>query len=220
MLVPRNRARDGLIYLVNRMVDKNAIEALQRAMRVADQSCTAYSALRDRFRAWSTTLDLTILLISAWLVAMVFVQPAIAVELSPRGISKDIWLGLLSIGAFSLSLIQLQVDWKGRAQTYQQAAATLSAFVKEYRPLASEGESTIVGQALLRYQLITDALEPIPESQFLKLKKRHKLKVEVSRHLDTHPGTNIWLVRAVLWWRDNRATLRFPASDQHKDSHQ
>ena len=202
------------------MADKNAIEALQRAMRVADQSCTAYSALRDRFRAWSMALDLTILLISAWLVAMVFVQPAIAVELSPRGVSKDIWLGLLSIGAFSLSLIQLQVDWKGRAHTYQQAAAALSAFVKEYRSLSSEAESTVVEPALLRYQLLTDTLEPIPESQFLKLKKRHKVKIEVSRHLDTHPGTNLWLVKAVLWWRDNRATLRLHASDRHKDSQQ
>jgi len=200
------------------MTDKSAFDALQRALRVADQSCTGYSALRDRFRARSTFLDLTILLISAWLVAMVFVQPTIAVELSPRGISKDIWLGLLSIGVFFLSLIQLQVDWKGRAGTYQQAAAALSAFVKEFRPLSSEAESTALERALLRYQMLTDTLEPIPESQFLSLKRRHKLKVEVSRHLDTHPGTNIWLIKAALWWRDNRATLKPPTS-QSKDPH-
>lgn len=185
------------------MASQGSKDSLSRALRVANQSCTAYSILRDRYQRWSTLLDLSILLLSTWLTAMVFVQPQVAVELSPRGISKDLWLGLLSIGAFALSLIQLQVNWKGRAESYKQAAATMGTFMKENRPIESSTDDTLINQALLRYQFVTDNLTPIPDSDFLKLKQQHKLKVEISRYLDQHPSANLSLLRIKLWWRDN-----------------
>lgn len=196
------------------MGDKDDLEALTRAVRVADQSCTGYSILRDRFRRRSMALDLSILLISTWLTAMVFVEPKIAIELSPNGISKDLWLGLLSIGAFGLSLVQLQVDWKGRAYSYGQAANTLALFVKEYRPILAGEDMWAIKQGLLRYQMLTDSLEPIPEQQFLALKQKHQLKVLMSRHLDAHPGTNLWLLRIMIRSRDNLAVLKKVAKQQ------
>ena len=186
------------------------VEALERALRVSDQSCSAYAFLRDRYRWRSTALDLSILLLSAWLTAMVFVQPEIGVRLSPTSMSKDLWLGLLSIGAFGLSLVQLQVNWKGRALSYQLASAALSSFVKEHRSTAARADSVQIQMALAKYQVITDALEPIPDAMFLTLKKRHALKVEVSRHLDKHPSANIWLLRLRLWFRDNTSSGRAP----------
>lgn len=185
------------------MTENGLFYTLQRSIRVADQSCTAYSILRDDFRRRSTFLDISILLLSTWLTAMVFVQPNIAVALSPHAIPKDIWLGLLCIGTFFLSLIQLQVNWKGRSQVYQQAATALSTFTKEHRPLGPETEATTLEKALLRYQFITDTLEPIPESKFLKLKQKHKIKVAISKHLDSHPGASILMLRMTLWWRDS-----------------
>lgn len=178
-------------------------EALERALRVADQLCTAYSILRDRLQGWATSLDLIILLLSAWLTAMVFVQPQIAIALSPPGISKDLWLGLLSIAAFALSLVQLQVNWKGKAENFKQAASAMSSFSKEHRTLKSSNDDLLIIQALLKYQLITDNLEPIPDSQFLKLKQRHKLKIEISKHLDQYPSSSLLLLKIKIWWRDN-----------------
>lgn len=196
-------------------IDESKIrEALERALRVSDQSCTGYAILRDRYKRWATMLDVAILLISAWLSAMVFVQPSIAAQLSPPGFSRDLWLGLLSIGAFCLSLIQLQVNWKGRAQTYQLACSTLSSFVKEYRPLVDSAEVSVVQLALTRYQITTDSLEAIPDSQFLILKKRHKVKIELSKLLDARPATNLVLARLKLWWRDNKPSV----GDDSKDS--
>lgn len=185
------------------MASQSAREALSRALRVADQSCTAYSILRDKFQRRSSLLELAILLLSTWLTAMVFVQPQVAIDLSPSGISKDLWLGLLSIGTFSLSLVQLQVNWKGRAESFRQGALMLSTFVKECRPLESSRDDVLINQALLKYHLLSDTLIPIPDSQFLKLKQRHKVKVEISKYLDQHPSTNISLLRVKLWWRDN-----------------
>lgn len=178
------------------------IEALERAVRVSDQSCTAYAILRDRYRRFSTALDLMILVLSAWLTAMVFVQPEIGIQLSPRGVSKDLWIGLLSIAAFCLSLVQLQVNWKGRAISYQLAATALSAFVKEFRPILGTATVTQAQVGLARYQVLSDSLEPIPDSKFLALKQAHAVKVEMSKHLDQYPGASLLLFRFRLWWRD------------------
>ncbi len=190
--------------------------ALERAIRVGDQSCSAYAHLRDKYQRYSFWLDLSILLLSGWLVSMVFVQPRIAVALSPKQIPSDIWIGLLSIFTFALSLIQLQVNWKGRAQLYQQASSSLSAFVKEHRDVASTISDQQADAALARYSALTDGLEPIPESQFLALKKRHRLKVEVSRLLDEQPGANLMLVRLHLALRDNRSFAQNKATNQEE----
>lgn len=177
--------------------------AFKRAIRVGDQSCTGYAHLRDKYRRRAFWLDLLILLLSGWVVSMVFVQPRIAVELSPKGIPNDVWIGLLSILAFALSLVQLLVNWKGRAQLYQQAASSLSVFVKEHRPLLGLITDQQAEAALARYSALTDGLEPIPESQFLALKKRHRLKLELSRLLDDRPGANLTLWRLRIALRDN-----------------
>lgn len=178
--------------------------ALDRAVRVGDQSCTAYAHLRDKYRRYSFRLDLSILLLSGWLASMVFVQPHVAVALSPRQIPSEIWIGLLSILAFALSLIQLQVNWKGKAQLYQQAASSLSAFVKEHRHLVRTISEPQAEAALARYSALTDGLEPIPERLFLALKKEHRLKVELSRVLDDRPGANLIFWRLAIALRDNR----------------
>jgi hypothetical protein len=202
------------------MVGQNAENGLQRAIRVADQSCTAYAILRDKYNRRACVLDLSILLLSAWLTAMVFVEPTIGVALSPsKYISKELWIGLLSIGAFALSLVQLQVNWKGRAQTYHQAAGALSAFVKEYRRTAATLGANEIAQALARYDLISSSIAPIPDSQFLVLKQKHKLKVKISQHLDTHPAASLTLIRLKLWLTDSCLTIKkgFPAKEDSKE---
>lgn len=176
---------------------------LLKAIRVADQLCTGYAILRDVYRDRSMFSDVIVLLVSVWLCALSFASDAIAAVVTPVGFSKDLWQGLLSTSVFALSLLQLQVNWKGRAQLYQQALTSLSSFTKEYRAVAEVADELMVRNALTRYQTITDAIEPIPESKFLSLKRRHKLKVEVSKILDSRPGISIPLIRFRLWLRDN-----------------
>lgn len=180
---------------------------LLRNLRVADQQATAYAVLRDRYFLRARLLDLTVLLLSTWLVAMTFVEPVIGDSLSPSFTSREIWIGLLSVGTFALSLIQLLVDWKGRAQKYGQSLATVSAFVRTYRVFAN-GNAATQGQlqtASDAYATVCEAIAPVPDSEFLRLKRRHKIKIAISQELDRHPGRG--LIAAKLWilWRDNIA---------------
>jgi hypothetical protein len=150
---------------------------------------------------------------------MVFVQPHIAVAFSPKQVPSDIWIGLLSLLVFALSLVQLHVNWKGKAQAYQQAAATLSAFVKELRPLASAISEQQADAALARYTALSDGLEPIPESLFLALKKKHRIKLELSKLLDDHPGANLLMWRISIALRDNRVLRCRQSADEDGAAH-
>ena len=188
---------------------------LNRTIRVSDQSCTGHAILRDRYKRRSTCLDLAILLISAWLTAMVWIQPGIADQLTPFGISRELWLGLLALGAFCLSLVQLQVNWKERANSHHQALATLSTYVKELRVLRGSTDMGHIAAALERYQAITEPLQSIPESDFLGLKRQHLIKMATSKHLDTHPATNLLLFRLALLWRSNVTLL--DSDKEHRD---
>ena len=181
-------------------------QALERAVRVADQMCSAYAKLRDACAARALILDLVVLLVSTWLVAMTFVEPALGRKLSPPGIDREIWIGLLSVGVFFAALVQLRVDWKSKADRYQRALLAYSAFLRgnrRHRAASSTVSHEVVQNALANYRTIGDWVEPIPEKCFLGLKKHHKVKIEISRHLDGHPSTSIWLLRVRLWWRDN-----------------
>jgi hypothetical protein len=81
---------------------------IDRIRRVADMLCTGHAILRDRFARYALFLDLSILGLSLWLVALAFVAPQIEVDLTPFHLRKEIWIGLLSIGTFFLSLVSAQ----------------------------------------------------------------------------------------------------------------
>lgn len=61
----------------------------------------------------------------------------------------------------------------------------------------------LLDKAALQYRLVSDTLIQIPENDFLRLKRKHLIKVEISRQLDTAPGTSIFLLSLRLWFRDN-----------------
>jgi hypothetical protein len=181
------------------------IAGVDRALRVADQQATAYAILRDRYQYRSRLLDIGVLLLSIWLVAMTFVEPVIGDSLSPAFVRREIWIGLLSIGAFVLSTLQLLVDWKGRAQSYARSLAAVSGFVKAYRGLLKRDEvdSAAVNEALAAYRAISDSVEAVPESEFLRLKQRHRIKIAISQVLNERPGRSITLIRLGIFWQDN-----------------
>lgn len=137
---------------------------------------------------------------------MTFVEPKIGVTLAPAGIESTIWIGLLSIGVFFLSVIQLLVNWKGKADNYQKSLMGLSGFVKSARPLVRLGDSASqadIESALATYHQTSEWMEPIPENMFLSLKQKHLRKVEISKALDHSPSASILRLKIYFWIRDN-----------------
>jgi hypothetical protein len=178
---------------------------LERIKGISDMLVTAHSVLRDRYDRRAFLIDITTLGATLWLTAMAFVEPSIGIELTPRGFSKDLWLGLLAVAAFFLSIVQIRVDWKGKKDAHARACEAFTSVKRECATFLSQDEidKPEFRRILDKYESAGTLSIPIPESEFNRLKSAHKLKVEVSRYLDQHPAASPLLLKLKLWWRDN-----------------
>jgi hypothetical protein len=180
-------------------------EELQRIRRVADMLCTGHAVLRDRYTCRALVLDILTLLLSTWVVALAFVSPPIATILTPFGFNTTIWLGTLSAGTFFLTLLQLKTDWKSKADAHRRTLDLYAEVKREasYLLASDEADDAEYRRILARYDLASAVGIEIPEGTFLSLKKRHKLKLLMSKTLDTAPASSLLLLRVRLWVRDN-----------------
>ncbi|MHC5057063.1 MAG: hypothetical protein ACYTKD_20490 [Planctomycetota bacterium] len=206
---------------MDELVDDQKREALKRTARVADQMCTAHAVLHDRCYWLALGLDLLLLICAVWLNAMVFVEPAISLRLSPLGIDSKLWLGLLAIAAFFLSVAHVRIGWKSKRNAHAKARAFYASIKTECRHLLSrskEVDDACFKSLMDRYAFGGEVLVEIPEARFLSLKKRHKLKVLISRYMDRRPGASLLCLRFRLWWRDTRAKLPTVPEDDRNAS--
>lgn len=191
--------------------DVEISEELKRIKRVSDMLASAHAQLKDRYARRAVLLDIAILTASTWIVGLVFVDPKIGVRLTPLGMDSQIWIGLLSITTFLLSILQLRVDWKGRSDAHKRSFDIYAQVKRECGYLLA-GETPIdrgsCGRVLARYDLATEVGVSITESEFLRQKAHHLRKVEISKRLDQTPSMSIFLFRVRMWWRDNRSVLR------------
>jgi hypothetical protein len=167
---------------------------------------TANANLRERYARRAFCLDLAILAISVWLTAVVFVEPRLNVKLTPFHLDPQLWVGLLGIFVFFLSIVQLRVDWKAQSDAHKRSFDLYVEVKNECRYLmSSDGILTRDGcqRALTMFELAGDVGRQIPEKEFLKQKRRHLQKVAMSRHLDTHPWASLFLLKLRMWWRSN-----------------
>ena len=186
--------------------DAELREELNRVRRVSDMLTTAHANLRERFNTRAVLLDLSVLGLSTWLTAVVFVEPRIGLKLTPGHLDPQIWVGILGVATFFLSITQLRVDWKGRSDAHRRTCDLYAEVKRECGYLLASQESLTrdkCARVLARYDMATDVGTPLPEKDFLKQKKRHLQKIAISRVLDEHPSTSITLLRIRMWWRDS-----------------
>jgi len=137
---------------------------------------------------------------------MIFVEPRIGVVLTPRWFERDIWLGLLAVVTFFSTLVEIKLDWRGRAEAHAHAAR-LFAQIKnesiETRTTLAAGGENHLKDVMQRYRFVCEMSPAIPEDKFLQLKQHHKRKVAISRYLDSHPYASLFLLKVRWWIRDN-----------------
>jgi hypothetical protein len=177
---------------------------LTRLCRVSDMLCTGHAALRDRYAKQAFALDLLTLGVSTWLVALAFVEPKLNVTLTPFGWDSQVWVGALGTGVFFLTLIQIKTDWKGRSDAHKRTLDVYAEVKREAGYLLSAGEYNhdSCQRVFSRYDMAASVGVPIPESEFLRQKQRHLVKVALSKVLDDRPATSLMWLRVRLWWRD------------------
>lgn len=177
-----------------------------RVRRVADMLCTAHAALRDRYSFRAFVLDLLILALSIWLVALAFIEPRIGLMFTPFGLEPLVWAGLLGVFTAILTVFGMRVDWRGRSEAHSRSLETYAQVKREAGFLLTSGRNLdpeACREVLSRNDMASAVSVPIPEADFLGLKRRHLQKLALSRYLDTHPSAWIWWISLQFWIRDN-----------------
>ncbi|EFL52355.1 hypothetical protein DesfrDRAFT_0844 [Solidesulfovibrio fructosivorans JJ]] len=182
-------------------------DEIERVKRVADMTCSAHAFLRDKYYFKSTLLDLVVVSISTWIIALVFVEPKINIILTPWHIEPIIWVGLLSILSFFFSLLQFIINWKEKYNLHKAAVDIFAELKNDARTLLLTVPSEIDEEKFNYFcQKAVDASKkspPIPERIFLKMKKRHLIKIAISKHLDMHPNSSIAIFKFKMFIEDN-----------------
>jgi hypothetical protein len=179
---------------------------LERVQKVSDMLCSAHSVLRDRYARRALLLDITILATSTWIIALVFVDPVINVSLTPFKMVPQIWIGLISTFAFFLTIVQMRADWPGKSNAHHKSFQMYAEVKQGCRQLLSGCQNITPKDCqtiLTQYGMATKIGTDIPDSDFLKQKQRHRIKVAISRHLDSHPGASILFTKIKIFFRDN-----------------
>ncbi len=177
---------------------------VERIFRVSDMLVTAHANLREKYGRRALILDLVILGISVWLTAVVFIEPRLSFKLTPFHFDPHVFVGLLGVLTLFLSILQLRVDWKGLSDAHRRAFDLYAEVKNECRYLLSSDGALSrerCQHALATFELSSDVGRQIPEKEFLKQKRKHLQKVEISRYLDTHPGASILLLKIRLCWK-------------------
>lgn len=183
-----------------------AREEFERIRRVSDMLCSGHAHLHDRYLRFAFFLDISILALSTWIVALAFIDPKFAPMVTPFKMDAQLWTGALGITAFFLSILQLRVDWKGVADCHKRSFDIYSEVKRlTSQLLGSEGDLDITqcDDIMSRYQMATIVGTSISEREFLIQKQHHQIKKVISKILDNRPSTSIPLLRCKLWLRDN-----------------
>lgn len=176
---------------------------LQRIRRVSDMLTSMHSVLRDEYSRKSTVVDCALFASSIILVALVFLDPVLLgwLPLDPTG--SRILLGVFALITFFLALVVFRVDWKSKAGLHKCAAeayANIKLGCQELLTTFDSAGDTEVQKLLVRYRDLGQICIAVPEASFLRLKKKHKIKVALSKYLDEDPGACLLLLKLRIWF--------------------
>lgn len=178
---------------------QQALNEIDRQRRLVDQSTTAHSILRDRYRRRSTIMTCSLLTSSVLATAFAFASGDASVEVLGFSALRSTVLGWFAVVTFAATLVDMVLDWRGIAQRHDDAVRQLASLKMEYRTAPSPGEEEQERDRLSqRYQVVMDSIAPTPDSEFNSLKSKHLRKVEISKILSSNPGMTVRQARREL----------------------
>lgn len=170
---------------------------LIRQIRVIDMMTSMHSMLYEKYKRIALVLDIFLIVASICLNAFVFVDPAILKFIGLTDKTSNIIIGVSSILIFSISIVLFRVNLKEKARSHKDAVTALSRLKVECKHLKNTESlnDTLINSQIQKYSDTVSFLPKIPNSKFNKLKRKHEIKVLISKTISKHPGLPIWLIR-------------------------
>ena len=174
---------------------------VSRQYRVLDQMISMHSMLRNRCDSRAFFVDVVLIACSVIFCATTFICDD---TITKTGLPIDVTrraLGVAAIAAFFASIVSFRVNWKGIAAEHARGVDKLTKVIALFREKRSSDKTwpteslPVLSKA---YWDVMDNTVPIPEKFFLSLKRRHLVKVEISKLSSKRPGCPLWILRAAL----------------------
>ena len=130
--------------------------------------------------------------------ACVFIDDAILTALGLSPGHTKVAIGIASITVFLISIIELRVDWGGKASSHKQAVEKLFNLKAKYRRHFDPGNKTnpVPDHELNSdYERVLADLPSIPEAVFNRLKCHHLRKKLLSDRISQNPGAPLFLLK-------------------------
>ncbi len=170
----------------------------QRQYDVLDQTLSMHASLRDIYERRALVLHVLVLVSSAFIAALIFVDSQFLSDLGLVPQVAKLCIGLASAIVFGLSLVEYRLDWKNQSKSHQSYADRLSVLKADFRRSYEQnrGENTQENARLTdRYNALMLEKIPIPEKQFFRLKARHLFKKRLSAAISANPDVPLWVLR-------------------------
>lgn len=187
------------------------IEELKHHYRIIDMLLSMHSKIRDENQRLALLCNLFLLFSSVILGTFVFIDPDLLRFLRINPQVAQVIVGICSTVVFLISLIELRVDWKEKAERHSGACevlAKLKADCRELLKVQSQPNPQDIAEQCRKCAQSLASLPKIPDKRFHSLKAYHQSKIELSMLIDAHPGAPVWLLRIVLFSRGLKSLLR------------
>ena len=182
-----------------------------RQYRVIDQMLSMHSSLRDGYRTKALIMSCALLTSGVVLNACVFIDDATLTALGLKPGNSKVAIGLASIAVFLISIVELRVDWGGKASIHKRAVERLSNLKAKYRQHfdpANKNDPIPDHELNSDYERVLADLQPIPEAVFNRLKHRHLKKKLLSDMISKNPGAPLFLIKFKFFWQAVRKLVK------------
>lgn len=159
------------------------MEQLEKLYKVADQTRTIHSLLRDDLVLYENIITAYVTVGSAISAMLIF---------APIPSSYEIWVGVFVASVFIASLIPSAFDFKQKILDRSLAVQAWGKWVRDAKVVCENGSSDEDAKELIKsYQQVMDDTPLIPDRVFNKYKQKHLQKVAISKALSDNPFRKI-----------------------------
>ena len=206
-------------------MEQNEFDTLVKRKNVIDMMTSMHSELSRKYRNRSLALDVIVVTFSIILLSSVFIDPGL---LNVMGIDANILkliIGICTILITVVSILSYVVDWRGKKIDHEYAFASLVSLKDEWRLFLFYREK-ITKENVLRLEekttLIMHQLIAIDDSCFNALKRKHYMKVELSKITTNYPFVPLFIVKLYYIIKSMKSFLQSPkkSKDENKEAEQ
>jgi hypothetical protein len=182
-------------------MEKPNFEKLHKRKDVIDMMTSMHSELSSMYKTRVLILDVLLIIITIILLTFVFADQLFLINFGINENSAKIILGLSSIFASFFSLLSYIIDWRGKKICHDQAFQALLGLKSEWRIYLLNEENIDFDSALKleeKTDLILSQFIVIDDKVFNKLKKKHYMKVALSKAISNNPNLPLLLLKLQL----------------------